>query len=984
MSDRFADPRVCPNCRTPRTDQERCWNCQVWLTSGEAVELVERLGEYDTVLAAMRRRRETETGHVGWPAPISVEGRSHYADPSVCPACRNRISRTRECTECGLDVSGRDGAELWRILNRIDVLLASLRAEAMTIMPAADEWPAGAVIVDPEPPQPRFAPGTFHRAPEPQAQPRPERPPRPVPEPEPRPEPPPHPTPDVVPEPEPQPEPAPHPTPELVPEPAPEPIGAPMASVTPSTPRRFDVGSALLALGALCVVIAGFIFISVSWDSMGLTGRTLTLSGVTAVVAGFAVFATFRRLRATAEALWWVFLGLLTFDYVAASIAELAGLGALTDQTRWLVYGLLMVTVATALAVWTRTALQATIWATRVFMVASVGVIATGFDLPGHPVWMILAGTAASALVVIVFAGLGFGWTAIVAAVIPLVMLAAAQFAVIGLVTARPRFADIWTGEGGAATLTLVLSVVAAGLVVRRLKDRYRAEVAVGVSTLVVAVVTFNVLLVLLVPLVDSGYIEVSQFVAVLAALVLTLLGLVLPGDWGQGSRFAAVGSWFVTAVIALWWTIEFFAVTTGAETDGARSRWLTPTAPQSETYESTALSAAGFLIAAAIPLVAARWEAWFPRDGAYLGLSRWIPAWVAVTVPVSVAMALAFSGAPVIAVASVLIVSAGAATLILERDVASTLTAVIVLSSVGALTTVAVQEVAGATLLGAAAVLGLLGLRSRGRERRSAVWLLGVIAGLAGAIALLAAYAVDPALQALIVMSVGASVVALGQAFVGTRSRYAWEIVAAGLAIIALAAMAPEPLEWQSANWALFAAGLTAAGLLADDRRWMKWASLVPWSISYVLLMGVFDIGVIEVYTVPLGLVLLGVGWAAWRLRPRQNSMVTLGPGIAVALVPSAWLAVEEITSVRALCVLLAALALLAAGVQRNWLAPFAFGAITAAVLVVVSVGPYANAVPRWAVIGGAGAILLGVGATFEARVRNAKVAIRYLVDMR
>ena len=83
----------------------------------------------------------------------------------------------------------------------------------------------------------------------------------------------------------------------------------------PRPKRSVSAGSVLLALGAGLILVAGTIFITVSWGSLGVLGRALALLAVTALIGALGWFVTRRGLRASAEAVWSVFFGLLTLDW---------------------------------------------------------------------------------------------------------------------------------------------------------------------------------------------------------------------------------------------------------------------------------------------------------------------------------------------------------------------------------------------------------------------------------------------------------------------------------------------------------------------------------------------------------------------------------------------------------------------------------------------------------------------------------------------
>ena len=107
------------------------------------------------------------------------------------------------------------------------------------------------------------------------------------------------------------------------------PLPAAPARMDPPVRRKLSTGSILLGLGALFILVAGFIFITVSWGSLGLAGRALVLLAFTAAVGFIATFVTRRGLRGSAEALWAVFLGLITVDWFAAWDQGLFGMDSL-------------------------------------------------------------------------------------------------------------------------------------------------------------------------------------------------------------------------------------------------------------------------------------------------------------------------------------------------------------------------------------------------------------------------------------------------------------------------------------------------------------------------------------------------------------------------------------------------------------------------------------------------------------------------------
>ena len=143
---------------------------------------------------------------------------------------------------------------------------------------------------------------------------------------------------------------------------------------------------------------------------------------------------------------------------------------------------------------------------------------------------------------------------------------------------------------------------------------------------------------------------------------------------------------------------------------------------------------------------------------------------------------------------------------------------------------------------------------------------------------------------------------------------------------------------------------------------------------------VGSAGVHVPEAYSLPLAAVLLlysgrrlatGPSWAAW------------GPALAAGYGPSVVLALVEPGLLRVLLVVLAATVTTIAATGWAVRAPFLVGAGTLAVVAVgrlVAVLP----VPGLVAFGIAGALLLGVGAGYESRRRQAREAIVSLADMR
>jgi hypothetical protein len=108
------------------------------------------------------------------------------------------------------------------------------------------------------------------------------------------------------------------------------------------------------------------------------------------------------------------------------------------------------------------------------------------------------------------------------------------------------------------------------------------------------------------------------------------------------------------------------------------------------------------------------------------------------------------------------------------------------------------------------------------------------------------------------------------------------------------------------------------------------------------------------------------------------------LSSGLALALLPSLLLALDEPVSLRGALVAAGGAVALTVGLVRLWGALFAAGAATIGVLAIRHLSPVVDAVPRWISLGSVGLALLLVGVTWEQRRRDVTAAGRYLASLR
>jgi hypothetical protein len=182
------------------------------------------------------------------------------------------------------------------------------------------------------------------------------------------------------------------------------------------------------------------------------------------------------------------------------------------------------------------------------------------------------------------------------------------------------------------------------------------------------------------------------------------------------------------------------------------------------------------------------------------------------------------------------------------------------------------------------------------------------------------------------------------------------------------------------SADWAMFSLACAVAGVIAfgtalrPDRRAAGYVGtgfllLAGWSRLHVE-----GIEVVEAYTVPFSLVLLGIGWLRAR---RSSSWTAYGSGLTFSLLPSLALTYAESEGwIRPLALGVVSFVTLLVGARFRLQAPALLGGVTLAAVAVHELAPWiaeiVTAVPRWVPMALGGLLLLLVGATFEARVKD------------
>jgi hypothetical protein len=210
--------------------------------------------------------------------------------------------------------------------------------------------------------------------------------------------------------------------------------------------------------------------------------------------------------------------------------------------------------------------------------------------------------------------------------------------------------------------------------------------------------------------------------------------------------------------------------------------------------------------------------------------------------------------------------------------------------------------------------------------------------------------------------------------------------VTAAGLALGGLdGASTAQAGTWAAVYLTLAGGVVTVVSLLREDRRSLSWAG--GFLLALASWVRLWDVGVRapEAYTLPSAAVLVAVGLLHLRRRRQASTVEALSPGLSLALVPSLLWVLLEPTGLRVLLLGLGCLALVLAGARLRWTAPLLIGAAVGALVALRLGAPYVgDAVPRWVLLGSAGAVLVTAGVTWERQLVEARRVAAYVRGLR
>ncbi|MGE5718898.1 MAG: SCO7613 C-terminal domain-containing membrane protein [Nocardioidaceae bacterium] len=856
---------------------------------------------------------------------------TRYADPERCPDCLAPMPfGTRRCPSCGLSLEGPLAARLFTTLSAADELLSAMRAPTTPaaaparVTTTAAARPAGGVdtLVRPEAPAPSV----------------------------------------------------------------PGPGG-------PTPPEHHHIGLSgasvpkiLLGLGALCLLIAALVFLAVAWSAMGVAGRTATLLGFTAVAGGLSAWAAHRDLRAAAESLGVVALGLLTFDLFGARDA--GWFGDIATAEFFVLLGVVVGLAGAFAAIAVRRTPVGALVGAEVFATLGVACAASGLVAAD---WFALSAALTLAVVLTAAAALAahtvrmgvLSVGAVVVSVLAWLTLAVTSW---DRAVANPSLGELWA-DLEVWPLLVTAALAGALALVGRLPLGVRVA-ALGVAVFVLAGAA-------LAPFTDESVTERTAAGAVLV-LVVSAATWFAPQPWrrslggpvGLGLLWMAVAAWFLAseglqrmldAGSAVWSGNADDSFTARLVDSGEAASWLLPVV----------------VVAAVAALVAvARSFAWADRVVAPLLDLDVVVALAAATALLTLALypvpMWLVTGALLAATSGFLAVSMRrqhalplslaavfvslALVLALHAEWLTLMTLVVVLTGAAVVhlrwSALEVSVGAGALVSGAVAAL---------------VWTIGSIAGS------------SPQWTAVVALLALAAVV-LGGPYVDERLRMAGPaayarlgteggaLVAAGVVSTAAVDLASFTSEatWAAVYLTLSGAAVSAMALLRPDRRVVGWLGGVLLVLASWVRLADVGVDTPEAYTLPSAVALLVVGLVHLRRNPGSSTMAPLTPGLALALVPSLLWVLAEPIALRSVLLGAACLGLVLGGIRLRWSAPVVHGAWVGTLLVLRLATPVADAVPRWALIGAAGVLLVAMGITWEQRVRDARRLAGYVHGLR
>lgn len=225
----------------------------------------------------------------------------------------------------------------------------------------------------------------------------------------------------------------------------------------------------------------------------------------------------------------------------------------------------------------------------------------------------------------------------------------------------------------------------------------------------------------------------------------------------------------------------------------------------------------------------------------------------------------------------------------------------------------------------------------------------------------------------ALVACAVSAAVAGVARALADEAERDLHTLAASLFAgFYGLASLAISAVESPVLNAAAFV--VTGACLLASaagrDRLELAYPGAFLVSAGVWRLLADLEVEPVELYSLAPFFLLAGIGLAQWRRRPTAPTVLTMGPALGVALMPTTWVAITEGDVVRLVTVTLLSIGVLVLGLARSWRAPVVVGGTVLLLVAITQGGPLLAHVHGFVTLFVAGSLLLAVGVAWEKAV--------------
>jgi hypothetical protein len=701
---------------------------------------------------------------------------------------------------------------------------------------------------------------------------------------------------------------------------APYPSPAPRPA-PPSGIAMPSVPKILLGLGATCVLVAAAIFLAVAWSWLGVGGRTAVLVALTVATGLAGQWLARRDLGVAAEALTVVSLGLVVLDVLGAYDAGwIDGSG----DSLGAILGFTLLTVSLALCLPARR-----LFAPQVAAPLGLSLGLLGAAPPDHD--LVVSAYSLACFTALALLGRRLGavvlpWTAAAGA-----LVSAATFAGLAMTDAatNPTLHGLWAEGHGYGLVVLAGLVLLPWALAPHHDDLRQLVCAASVSILTVAVAL---------PVLDESATAVTLAAAV-SAVLWAVAAAAAPPRWYAVPRVPLAGSLMVLVpvptVLALQGVGNLLTVGPAFSAD-----WLVRLHPYPHLGNPLLVPLAVAVVALAAALTVPR-QARFGYALLGVGyltalvtaaqLALPLVVFVAALGPLGLVIALPSAVLTLLALGEVTLV---AAYLLARRtgtvDSVAALVLPVALAGVIWVGGHLLEAPEGSRSIAVLVVLGLLAVAVPRLELEVAAATTVAIAASAGVLA-----AEDPSVSLAVHLTIAGGLVT----------------------VLSLVRRDHRPLAW-------------AGGLLLAGATWVR----------------LFDLGVHapEPYTLPTAIVLILVGLGWMNRDPEASTTAALLPGLSLATLPTLLWALADPLSTRAVVMGVVCLVLLVGGAAFRWTAPVLVGWLGGAALVLRELAPYALEAPQWILIGVAGAVLIGAGVTWEARVRDLRRAAGYMARLR